>query len=351
VKIVREGCESPSDFSTLAAVSTAASPAAPGSVSPAKRRSRDWRRSFDRFGDGALHGICLLAAAVVVGALVLSAWQIVDHASPAISKFGFGFLFNTEWLPNFGVFGAGVMLYGTLVSSFFALLIGAPIAISIGLYLSMLAPRGVRGVVSPLVEMLAAIPSVILGFWGIVLLAPFVQKHVEPFLHDNFGFIPLFGPPQTTGASIFTASLILTIMIVPIVASISRDLFLAVPREVQEGASALGATRWEVVRGVVLPTTAPGVIAASLLGLGRALGEAIAVSQVIGAGEKINTSLFGTGDTLASRIANQFPGAITEMHKASLYCCAAILLVIGLASNLCAQWIGSRFDYRRMAAR
>jgi phosphate transport system permease protein len=331
-------------------MSTAASPAASGSVRPAGGRSRDWRRSFDRFGDGALYGICVLAAAIVVGALVLSAYQIIDHASPAISKFGLGFLFSTEWLPNFGVFGAGVMLYGTLVSSFFALLIGAPIAIAIGLYLSLLAPRGVRGVVSPLVEMLAAIPSVILGFWGIVLLAPFVQKHVEPFLHDNFGFIPIFGPPQTTGASIFTASLILTIMIIPIVASISRDLFLAVPRDVQDGASALGATRWEVVRGVVLPTTAPGVIAASLLGLGRALGEAIAVSQVIGAGEKIGL-LFETGDTLAARIANQFPGAITEMHKASLYYCAAILLVIGLVSNLCAQWIGSRFDYRRMAAR
>lgn len=288
---------------------------------------------------------------IAVGALVFSAYEIVDHARPAISKFGLGFLFSTEWLPNFGVFGAGTLLYGTLVSSFFALLIGAPIAIAIGLYLSLLAPKGVRGAISPLVEMLAAIPSVILGFWGILILAPFVQKHVEPFLHDTLGFIPLFGPPQTTGASIFTASLILTIMIVPIVASISRDLFLAVPRDVQDGASALGATRWEVVRGVILPTTAPGVIAASLLGLGRALGEAIAVSQVIGAGEAIKVSLFETGDTLAARIANQFPGAITGMHIASLYYCAAILLAIGLTTNLCAQWISRRFDYRRAAAK
>lgn len=286
-----------------------------------------------------------------VGILLLSAYQIIDHASPAISKFGLGFLFSTEWLPNFNVFGAGTMLYGTLISSFFALLLGAPIAIAIGLYLSLLAPKGIRGVISPMVEMLAAIPSVILGFWGILLLAPFAQKHVEPFLHDTLGFIPLFGAPQTTGASIFTASLILTIMIIPIIASISRDLFQAVPRDVQDGASALGATRWEVVRGIVLPTTSSGVIAASLLGLGRALGEAIAVAQVIGAGEAIKTSLFETGDTLAARIANQFPGAITEMHKASLYYLAAILLVIGLASNLCAQWIGRRFDYRRMAAR
>ena len=165
--------------------------------------------------------------------------------------------------------------------------------------------------ISPLVEMLAAIPSVILGFWGILILAPFVHEQVEPFLHDKLGFIPLFGQPQTTGASVFTASLILTIMVVPIIASISRDLFLSVPTDIQDGASALGATRWEVVRGVVLPSTASGVIAASLLGLGRALGEAIAVTQVIGAGSEIHASLFETGDTMAGRIANQFPGAIT----------------------------------------
>ena len=178
-----------------------------------------------------------------------------------------------------------------------------------------------------------------------------MQGTFEPWLHDTLGFIPIFGAPETTGASIFTASLILTIMIVPIIASISRDLFLAVPRDVQDGASALGATRWEVVRGVVLPSTASGVVAASLLGLGRALGEAIAVTQVIGAGAAINASLFKTGDTLASRIASQFPGAITEMHKASLFYLGVILLVIGLISNLFAQWIGRRFDYRRMATK
>jgi phosphate transport system permease protein len=134
-------------------------------------------------------------------------------------------------------------------------------------------------------------------------------------------------------------------MVVPIIASISRDLFLAVPGDVQDGASALGATRWEVVRGVVLPATAPGVVAASLLGLGRALGEAIAVAQVIGAGSEIQASLFKTGDTLAARIANQFPGALTEMHKSSLFYLGVILLVIGLASNLVAHWIGRRFSY------
>jgi phosphate transport system permease protein len=327
-------------------MSTAASPVAQPEPGAGGRKHRDLRWSLDRFGDGVMYAICVLAAVIAAVALVAIAYEVIHGASAAISKFGVGFIFNTTWQPNppFEEFGAGTVLFGTLVSSFFALFLGAPIAISIGLFLSLLAPKAVRGVISPLVEMLAAIPSVILGFWGILILAPFVKSTIEPFLHDHFGFIPLFGEPQTTGACVFTASLILTIMVVPIIASISRDLFLSVPRDIQDGASALGATRWEVVRGIVLPSTASGVIAASLLGLGRALGEAIAVTQVIGAGSEIHASLFETGDTLAGRIANQFPGAITELHKSSLFYLGVILLVIGVASNLAAQWIGRRFD-------
>lgn len=314
-------------------------------------RSPERLKRIDRVGDLFLRGLCALAALLGVVVLVLLAYQVAKGASPAISKFGLGFLFHTTWQPNFGEFGAGTLIFGTLVSSFVALAIGAPIAISIGLFLSLLAPKGVSGVISPLVELLAAIPSVILGFWGILILAPFVHEHIEPFLHNTLGFIPLFGPPQSTGSSVFTASLILTIMVIPIIASISRDLFLAVPSDIQDGASALGATRWEVVRGVVLPSTSSGIVAASLLGLGRALGEAIAVTQVIGAGAAIKASLFETGDTLASRIANQFPGALTELHKASLYYCGLILLVIGLISNLTAQWIGRRFGPKGAVAR
>jgi phosphate transport system permease protein len=327
------------------------------SVSPAALRDpravrrRASRKQADRVGDGLLYGICLLAALLSATVILVIGYQVVHGASPAISKFGLGFLVDTTWQPNFGEFGAGSLLFGTAVSSFMALLLGAPIAISIGLYLSLLAPAGVRGVVAPLVELLAAIPSVILGFWGVLVLAPFIHTQVEPWLHDTLGFIPLFGPPQTTGSSVFTAGLILTIMVIPIIASICRDLFLAVPGDVQDGASALGATRWEVVRGVVLPSTASGVVAASLLGLGRALGEAIAVTQVIGAGSTIKASLFETGDTMASRIANQFPGALTELHKASLFYLGVILLVIGLLSNLFAQWIGRRFGYGGAAAR
>jgi phosphate transport system permease protein len=332
-------------------VSTTAGPAALAGPSTAAARSARRRKRADRFGDRALYGVCLLAALLCLLTIVLIAYQVIDGAAPAISKYGLGFLTDTTWQPNFGEFGAGSLIFGTAVSSFVALLLGAPIAISIGLYLSLLAPTGVRGVVAPLVEMLAAIPSVILGFWGVLVLAPFVQGTLEPWLHDTVGFVPIFGAPETTGSSIFTASLILTIMVIPIIASISRDLFLAVPGDVQDGAGALGATRWEVIRGIVLPSTASGVIAASLLGLGRALGEAIAVAQVIGAGSAIQASLFKTGDTLAARIANQFPGALTEMHKASLFYLGVILLVIGLASNLIAQWIGRRFSFRGSAAR
>ncbi|HET7416459.1 MAG TPA: phosphate ABC transporter permease subunit PstC [Solirubrobacterales bacterium] len=313
-------------------------------VSPLRKRA-------DQIGDRVLFGICCLAALAAAAIIVLVGYQIVHGASPAISRYGLGFVYETVWQPNFGIFGAGSLLFGSVVTSAFALLLGAPIAIAIGLFLTLLAPKGVGAVIGPLVELLAAIPSVILGFWGLLVLAPFVQAHVEPFLHGAFGFIPIFGAQETTGLSVFTASLLLTIMVVPIIASISRDLFRSVPPELQDGAAALGATRWEVVRGIVLPTTSSGLVAACLLGLGRALGEAIAVSQVIGAGSEIQASLFKTGDTLASRIALQFPGALTELHKASLFYCGVILLAIGLGSNLMAQWIGRRFGRAGAAAR
>ena len=202
----------------------------------------------------------------------------------------------------------------------------------------------------PLVELIAAIPSVIVGSVGNHRPGAVRAEALRAWLHHAFGFIPLFGAPQTTGASLFTAGLVLTIMILPIIASLSRDLFLSVPLELQDGAAALGATRWETIRGVVLPSTAPGVIAASVLGLGRALGEAIAVTQVIGAGTAIHASMFTTGDTLASRLAEQFPGTSNDF-RAALFYLALILLAIGLFTNLFAQWIGYRFDPRRRLGR
>lgn len=307
-------------------------------------------RSADRIGDGLLHGVCMLAALLAVLAIGAISYKVIDGASPSVSRFGLGFLTHSTWQPNFNVFGAATFVYGTAVTSLVAMGLAVPLGISIALYLSLVAPPRVRGVIGPLVEMLAAIPSVILGFWGILVLGPFLQAHLEPFLHSTLGFLPIFGATPTTGDGLFNASLILTIMVVPIIASISRDLFLAVPRELQEGATALGATRWEVLRGVVLPSSASGIAAASFLGLGRALGEAIAVTQVIGAGNLIHASLFQTGDTLASRIADQFQGAATKLQVASLFYLGLVLLVIGLLANLAAQWIARRFDVRRVAA-
>jgi phosphate transport system permease protein len=316
-----------------------------GSRAPwrARRRTRSRGRRADRVGDVLLYAVCLLACLVVVATILEITYQLVHGATLAMSTFGLGFFGHTAWKPNFDVFGAGSLLYGTAVTSGMALVLATPVGIAIGLYLALMAPRGVRGVVGSLVEMLAAVPSVILGLWGILVLSPFVRDHLEPALHGALGFLPIFGEPQTSGSSVFTAGLILTIMVVPIVASVSRDLFATVPRELQDGAAALGATRWEIIRGVVLPTTGSGVAAAAFLGLGRALGEAIAVTQVIGAGP-LHTSLFMTGDTLASRVASQFAGATTKLHIAALFYLAVILLGIGIITNLIAQWISRRFD-------
>ena len=308
-------------------------------------------RAVDRAGGGVLYGLCALASLLGVAVMAAIAYQLINGASPAMSQFGVGFLTHSEWKPNFNIFGATPLLYGTAVTSLGALVLAVPTGISIGLYLSTVAPGRVSGVIGPLVEMLAAIPSVILGFWGIVVLAPFLQRNLEPLLHSALGFLPIFGAPQTTGTGLFNASLILTIMVVPIIASISRDLFLTVSRELQDGATALGATRWEVVRGVVLPSTGPGLVAATFLGLGRALGEAIAVTQVIGAGSAIHASLFRTGDTLASRIADQYQGATTKLQIASLFYLGVLLLVIGLLANLAAQMIVRRFTVRPLATR
>lgn len=303
-------------------------------------------------GDRVLYGLCLAGALLAVALIATIAYQVIHGAWPSITRFGPGFLVHTTWQANFNRFGAAVYIVDTLECSAIALALAIPLGISIGLYLAMVASGRVRSVVGPLVETLAAVPSVILGFWGIIVLAPFVQKHVEPALHDTLGVaLPIFGPPATNGSSVFTASLILAIMVVPIVASIGRDLFLTVPRELQDGATALGATRWEVVRGVVLPWTAPGTVAASFLGLGRALGEAIAVTQVIGAGSAMHISFFETGDTLASRIADQFFGVTSDLHLASLFYLGTVLLAIGLLANIGAQLIVRRFDVRKLATR
>jgi phosphate transport system permease protein len=307
------------------------------------------RRLGDRLGDWLLYGLTAAATAASVVLLGAIVWKLFEVAWPAITKFGLDFVTRQGWDVQRNVFGALDFIWGTVITSFLALLIAAPVSIAIGLYLSELAPSGVRWLIASLVEMLAAIPSVVLGLWGILVLGPFVGKTLGPFLHDHLGFIPLFsGTPQNAG--ILVAVLVLTIMIVPICSSICRELFISVPAELEEGALALGATRWEMVRGVILPYTRSGVSAALILGLGRAVGEAIAVTQVIGAGSGIHWSLFKTGDTLASRIAGQYQGAATNLQIASLVYLAVILLVISLLVNFAAQVIVRRFSYERLGS-
>jgi phosphate transport system permease protein len=308
---------------------------------------RAGRRLGDRIGDITLYAITAAASLGAIALIVAIAYKVFTGADLAFSKFGFGFIVHRVWDPVHEHFGALDFIFGTALTSFLALLIATPLAIGIALYLSELAPRLVRDIVGALVEMLAAIPSVILGLWGILVLGPFVQNHIEPFLHSTLGFLPFFqGSASPLG--LLPAVLVLTIMTVPIVASISRELFLSVPPELEEGALALGATRWEMVRGVVLPYTRPGIVAAVILGLGRALGEAIAVTQVIGITQGIHWSLFGPGDTLASRIAQQYQNASPRtLQLSSLIYLAAILLVIALIVNLIAQLIVRRFEFQR----
>jgi phosphate transport system permease protein len=320
-------------------------------MTPAAARLPTSRHLADRMGDRLLFGLTVaasLAAVVIIGLII---YKLVDGASSAISTFGLGFLWHSTWNPassagvvNASVFGAGTLIYGTVVTSAISLVIAVPLGIAIGVYLALLAPGRVGAVIGPLVELLAAVPSVILGLWGILILAPVMRSTIEPALHNVLGFIPIFGTPSPTGLGVFTAGVVLAIMVLPIIASISRDLFLSVPQELKDGALALGATRWEMVRGVVLDSTRAGLAAATILGLSRALGEAIAVTQLIGAGVLVHANVFTTGDSLASRIAEQVIGAQSNKQLAALFYCAVILLGMELLVNFAAQLIVRRFE-------
>jgi phosphate transport system permease protein len=308
---------------------------------------RRTRHLGDRLGDNALRaltGAAALLALLVIAAIV---WKVVAGAWPAMQHFGISFVWHKTWNPVTGVFGAREFIIGTLVTSFGALLLAAPLSIAIGLFLSELAPPAIRGPVGSLIEMLAAVPSVVIGLWGIFVLGPFMRVHIEPFLHHYFGWIPLFsGTPQQAG--VLVAIVVLTIMMIPITSSICRELFMNVPRDIKEASLALGATRWEMVRGVVVPFVKGGVVAAVTLGLGRALGEAIAVTQVIGNSLRpFPLSLFEGGNTLASQLASSYQSAPTNIELQSLVYLAVILLVITFVTNVIAQRIIKRFEFQR----
>jgi phosphate transport system permease protein len=321
-------------------------------TAPAATPARPFRlssRTFaDKAGDVGLYGLTAGAAFGVVALVALLVYELIHQARPAIEQFGLGFITSHAWDPVKAQFGALDFIWGTLYTSLLAVVLAAPLSIAIALFLSELAPRGVRDILGALIEMLAAIPSVVIGLWGIFVLGPFLHDHLDAFLDRTLGWTPFFsGGVPATGTGLLTAVIVLTIMIIPITASLARELFLAVPSELEEGALALGLTRWEMVRGVVLPYTRGGLVAAVILGLGRAVGEAIAVTQVIGGLLGIHVSLFQSGDTLASRIAAQYQGAATNIQVASLVYLALILLAISLIVNVVAQLIVRRFELQR----
>lgn len=292
-----------------------------------------------------LKAITFSAAALAVSIVGLIALELVRGSRSAFHKFGLGFVTSQTWDTIHNQFGALSLIFGTAVTGILAIAIATPLAIAIALFLTELAPKPVRALLGALVEMLAAIPSVILGLWGILVLGPFVQNQIEPFLGSTLGFLPFFrGQHSPTG--ILTAILILTIMVVPIVASVTRELFMTVPSELREGALALGATRWEMVRGVLLPAARPGILAAVALGFGRAVGEAMAVLMVSGSQIGIHASVFAHTDTLAARIAGQYNGSSTNLQTSSLVYLATILLVISLAVNIGAQLLIKPIDRR-----
>ena len=246
-----------------------------------------------------------LSILVIMGGIILELWQ---QSSTARSEFGWAFLWSTAWSPPNNEYGALVFIYGTLVTAFIAIILAAPTGVGIAAYLVEIAPPRIHQVVGFIVELLAAIPSIVYGLWGFFVLAPFLRDYVVPPLQAVLGWLPLFSGPFF-GPTVFTAGVVLSIMILPTVAAVSRDVIRAVPRDQREGMLALGATRWETFRHAVLPYAGSGVLGAIILGLGRAAGETMAVTFIIGNSPQLFSSLFEQGATLASIIAGQFPEA------------------------------------------
>ncbi len=302
----------------------ATAPPSPRALGRAHAGDRLWAA-----GLGALGGSIL----VVVGIFVL---ELVSVARPALSAGVFRFLLETDWDPVSGSYGALPFIYGTLVTSAVALVIALPVSVGMALFLSEMGPRQLRPVVTFGIETLAAIPSVVYGLWGLFVMVPWLRGSVEPFLGKYLGFLPLFkGPP--IGLGLLAGGLILAVMILPTISSVTNEVLKTVPSSLREGAFALGATRWEAIRMSVLPYARPGILGAAILGLGRALGETMAVTMVIGNSPSISASLFAPGYSLPAVIANEFAEATGDVHVGALAALALVLLGISLVLNSLAR--------------
>src|SRR5712672_3624226 len=289
-----------------------------------------------RFGDKAFEWLTMAMALAVVLLVILTGWQLWRGSSLAIQKFGFHFLATSTWDPVAEQFGALPFIYGTLVSSLIALLIAVPLSIATAVYLTELAPLWLRQPIVSLIEMLAAIPSVILGLWGIFVMIPWLRDYPFQFLKRVLGWTPFFSGP-IYGPSMLAGGIIVAIMVLPIITSVSREILRSVPDLQREAAYALGATRWEVTRIAVLSYARKGLFGAAILGLGRALGETMAVTMVIGNTPQIAASLFKPGYTLASVLANEFTEATTDMYLQALFEIGLVLFGITILVNLLAQ--------------
>jgi phosphate transport system permease protein len=295
---------------------------------------RPWR--LPNIGDALFGAIVagLGLALLVVAALMV--YELAVQSRHAISAFGFGFLTSTTWNPVTREFGAAPAIYGTIFSAMLALLLALPVGVGAAIFLAEIAPPWLRGPLSFLVEMLAAIPSVVFGLWGLYVLVPWVRSPVETQLGQHVSFIPLFnGPPF--GVGLLAAGLILAIMILPIITAISRDMILAVPAAQREAMFALGGTKWEVISRGVLPYCRSGLVAAAILALGRALGETMAVTMVIGKNYAITASLFQPASTAASTLASEFNEAADKLYVSALVELGLILMGITLLMNILAR--------------
>jgi phosphate transport system permease protein len=282
--------------------------------------------------DGVFRGIVVLCALTILVVVGLIVYELITQSRLTMSKFGFRFLIKQVWDPVAEDFGALPFIYGTIVSSVLGLIIAVPLSVGTALFLTELCPRWLRGTLSLLVELLAAIPSVIYGLWAIFVLSPFLRVHIQPFLAKYFGWTGLFTGPKY-GWGMLAAGIVIAIMILPIIASITREVVSAVPRVQREAALALGATKWEMLRVAVLRNARPGIFGAVILGLGRALGETMAVTMVIGNRAEIVKSLFAPGHTLASVIANEFSEAVGNVYTSALIEMGLVLFVITLVVN------------------
>ena len=300
-------------------------------------------------GDLAFRALSAAFALAVVVVLLMLGAQMAHTAWQSITHFGVGFITGTNWDPVRDVFGALPFMYGTVVSSLLALLLAVPVALGVALFLTELAPIALREPLAFMVELLAAVPSVVYGLWGIFALAPLLRDHVEPVLASTLGFLPLFqGPHQ--GYGMLSGGTILAIMILPTIASVSREVLRSVPDHFREGALALGATPWESIRDVVLPIARSGLVGAVILGLGRALGETMAITMVIGNRAQISTSLFAPSYTMASVIANEFTEATGDLYLSSLAEIGLLLFVVTLLLNIAARLLVWRVAGRTRAA-